>query len=51
MNEEVIELIRWIKHKIRYDLEEDKKEIMNEIKDMNILELTKWAIRNDIIDA
>ena len=31
--------------------EKELKEIMPELKKMSLKELTRWAIRNDIIDA
>lgn len=43
-------LINFIEWKLRYD-KDFLKEILPELKSMNLMELTRWAIRNDIIDA
>ena len=43
------QLLGFIKWKMRN--EKELKEIMPELKKMSLKELTRWAIRNDIIDA
>ena len=47
---EKAELLSFIKWKLRHDKETYNKWI-DELKKMGLMELTRWAIRFDIIDA
>jgi hypothetical protein len=44
------ELISFIQYKLKWD-PEFLKEVLPELKKMSLTDLTRWAIRYDIIDA
>ena len=44
------ELISFIKYKLSFD-KPFLNEVLPELKKMSLLDLTRWAIRMDIIDA